>query len=281
MKYEDVSGRFVQAAGVNVHYGVVGTGEPLICLHGAAPGASGWWNFRHNLDALAARFTTYVVDMPRYGRSEKVPVPPRRLDFLSGVMQSFMDEVGIDRAHYIGNSMGGQTTLKVAIDAPARVNRIVLIGPAPLASSTSVPMPTETIRLIADYYKGEGPTMIKMENILKSLVYDASKLDEELIRGRYEASIQPDVLEAYKGSHWAHQPIDDEIGNIAHDTLILWGQEDRASPIDHALGMLKRIRNARLYMLGRCGHSAQLEYPEEFNHVVVDFLTRPLPNAEA
>lgn len=275
IKYEDVSGRFADGNGTKVHYGVVGDGEPLICLHGAAPGASSWWNFRGNIDALAANFTTFLVDMPRYGRSEKIPVPERRLDFLSEVMQGFMDSVGIDKAHFIGNSMGGQTTLKTTIDAPDRVNRVVLIGPAPLAMSTSAPMPTETIRLIAEYYRGEGPTLAKMERIMRSLVFDESKLAPEMVQGRYEDSIEADTMAAFQTGHWSHQPIDDQLWQVMHEVLILWGQEDRASPIDHALGMLKRMQNARLYMLGRCGHSFQTEYPEEFNHMVIDFLKRP------
>ena len=113
---ESLESRFVSAAGVRVHYQEAGSGDPVICLHGAGPGANSFSNFRRNIDALAERFRVVLYDMPQFGQSEKVAITDGRLSFNAGVLDAFMAEMGIDRAHFIGNSMGGQVSLKLAID---------------------------------------------------------------------------------------------------------------------------------------------------------------------
>ena len=265
-------GRFVQAGEVRVHYGEAGEGHPVICLHGTGPGANAWANFRLNAGALADRYRTLLVDLPRFGRSEKVVVRGPRLDFLSGVMRALMDALGIERAHFVGNSMGGQVAIKLAIDAPERVGRMVLVAPAPIGHSVFAPMPTETVRMIADYYAGEGPSLEKMRLLMRSLVYDPGSLSEELIRERYQASIEPEVIAANRGPHWAHQSLEHELDRARCPILLVWGQDDRASPLDHGLVMLRKMAQARLHVFARCGHSVQLEYPEEFNRLALDFL---------
>jgi len=272
LDYEKTFGHFAQAGDVRIHYGDAGEGHPVICLHGTGPGANAWANFRLNAGALADHHRALLVDLPRFGRSEKVVVRGPRLDYLSGVIRAFMDATGIARAHFVGNSMGGQAAIKVAIDAPERVGRMVLVAPAPIGHSVFAPMPTETVRMIADYYAGEGPSYEKMRLLMRSLVYDPASLSEAAIRERYEASIAPEVAAANKGPHWAHQSLEHELDRARCPTLLVWGQDDRASPLDHGLVMLRKMPQARLHVFARCGHSVQLEHPEEFNRLTLDFL---------
>jgi pimeloyl-ACP methyl ester carboxylesterase len=272
LDYEKTFGHFAQAGDVRIHYGDAGEGYPVICLHGTGPGANAWANFRLNAGALADHHRALLVDLPRFGRSEKVVVRGPRLDYLSGVIRAFMDAMGIARAHFVGNSMGGQAAIKVAIDAPERVGRMVLVAPAPIGHSVFAPMPTETVRMIADYYAGEGPSYEKMRLLMRSLVYDPASLSEAAIRERYEASIAPEVVAANKGPHWAHQSLEHELDRARCPTLLVWGQDDRASPLDHGLVMLRKMPQARLHVFARCGHSVQLEHSEEFNRLTLDFL---------
>lgn len=269
---EKLFGHFVQAGGVRVHYGEAGIGHPVICLHGTGPGANAWANFRPNAAALAGRYRTLLVDLPRFGRSEKVVVKAPRLDYLSGVIRAFMDALDLERAHFVGNSMGAQVAIKLAIDTPDRVGRMVLVAPAPIAHSVFGPMPTETVRMIAEYYGGAGPSLEKMRLLMRSLVYDPASLSEALIRERYEASIDPEVLAVNTGPHWAHQSLEHELDKARCPTLLVWGQDDRASPLDHALVMLRKMPQAHLHVFARCGHSVQLEHPEAFNRLALDFL---------
>ena len=268
----EAPGTIVQAGPLGIHVIELGRGHPLICLHGTGPGASAWSNFRHNADALSARFRTFLVDLPGFGRSQKVQVSAPRLTFLSGAIRDLMDALGIERSHFLGNSMGAQVALKLAIDSPDRVVRLVLVGPAVMGHSAFTPMPTEVVRMISEYYGGAGPSLEKMRLIMRALVADPDRVDEQDVLARYEASIDPDVLETRKGPHWARQSLEHELDRVQAPTLVVWGQEDRASPLDHGLLMVRRIADSRLVVLPRCGHSAQAERPEEFNALTVRFL---------
>lgn len=270
---DGISEGFADVGTLRIFYGAAGEGQPVICLHGTGPGASGLTNFARNVDALAACYRVVVPDLPRFGRSSKIVVTEPRLDYLSAVIRGFMDALGIDRAHFVGNSMGGQAALKLAIDSPERVGHLVLVAPAPLRLSTFSPMPAEAVRQIAEYYQGDGPSREKMRLLLHSLVYDKSAITEELVDQRYAASVAPDVLAVNRGPHWAVQSLDDQLERATAPTLLVWGIDDRASPFDQAITMLRRLPNARLHAFARCGHSVQLEYPDEFNRLVLDFLS--------
>src|SRR5215218_9919409 len=123
---EATTSRFVQAGGVRLHYHDVGSGEHVIMLHGAGPGASSWSNFSRNVDAFARNHRALLVDMPQYGKSDKVVIEGGRLTYTARVLRDMLDVLGIQRAHFVGNSMGGQAAIKLAIDAPERVDKLVV-----------------------------------------------------------------------------------------------------------------------------------------------------------
>jgi pimeloyl-ACP methyl ester carboxylesterase len=269
------TGQFVQAGGVRLHYHDVGSGDPLICLHGAGPGAGAWSNFRHNVDAFARRYRTILVDLPQYGRSEKVVIPGGRLTFTARVFTAFMDQLGLDKAHFVGNSMGGQVAMKMAIETPHRVGRMVVIGAAPLSFSVFAPTPVEGVRLIRDYYHGrDGPSPAKMRWLLETIVYDPSRVTDEMVEERYTASIDPESVALFTKTPPQNEDLFADLGRIAAPTLIVWGQDDRFGALDVGLILLKRLKQARMHIFPRCGHWAHIEYAGEFNDLVLDFLSR-------
>jgi len=140
---EAATSRYVQAGGLRIHYNDVGSGYPIIMLHGAGPGASSWSNFKQNISVLAEHYRLLLFDMPQYGKSDKVVIEGGRLTFISRVLADFMDKLDITKAHFIGNSMGGQVAIKLAIDRPERVDKLVVIGSTPVGHSLFCPMPLE------------------------------------------------------------------------------------------------------------------------------------------
>lgn len=260
--------------GVSLHYAEAGSGDAVICLHGTGPGSSGLSSYAANIGALGERFHTYVPDLPRFGGSTKVKISAPRLDYMSGAVRRFMDALGIDRAHLVGNSMGAQTALKLAIDSPDRVGRLVLMAPAVMGYSLSSPMPTEAVRLISTYYSGDGPSRERMRQLLLRMVHDPSRLTDEVVDARFQASIDPETLEANSIGPWARQSLEGEVGECAAPTLLIWGLEDRATPFDHALYLMKTLPDARLHVLQHCGHWANVERAEEFNAQVLGFLSQ-------
>ena len=104
--------RFSDAARMRLHYHEAGPdgepgGAPLVMLHGGGPGASAWSNFGRNLLVFAARFRTLLVDQPGFGRSDKPPVTGHYFTFAAEALAGLLDELGIDRVHLVGNSLGG------------------------------------------------------------------------------------------------------------------------------------------------------------------------------
>ncbi len=271
---ESATSRFVQAGSVRLHYNEVGSGEPVILLHGTGPGASSWSNFASNVDGFAHNFRSLLVDMPQYGKSDKVVIEGGRLTYTANVLKDMLDALGIQRAHFVGNSMGGQVAMKLAIDAPDRVDKLVVIGSNPVSYSLFTPMPLEGIKHIAGYYRADGgPSLDKMRRLMQTILFDQSFLSEQAVQERYAASIQPDVVELMtKFPPPANQDLSGELHLIKSPTLVIWGADDRFGALDVGLLLTRRIPNARMHIFNRCGHWAQVEHADEFNRLVIDFL---------
>ena len=265
-------GTFVQANRMKIHYHEFGAGYPLICLHGAGPGASAWSNFKGSVGELSKHFRALLVDMPQYGKSDKPFIEGGRLAFLAKTLRDFMDALNIKKAHFLGNSMGGQAAMKLAIDYPDRIDRLAVIGSSPIkAGSIFQPMPLEGIRNIRNYYRGEGATPAKMRQLLESLVYNTPIITDELVQERFEASKDPESVALFSKGAPEAEDLYFELVQVKAKTLLLWGQDDRAGALDVALLMLRRLQDARLYVFPRCGHWAQVEHRDEFNRVVLQF----------
>lgn len=269
---EAATSRFVQAGGLRIHYHDIGSGYPVIMLHGAGPGASAWSNFKQNVPAFAEHYRLLLFDMPQYGKSEKVVIEGGRLTFVSRVLRDFMDQLDLERAHFVGNSMGGQVAMKLAIDSPERVSKLVCIGSTPMSASLFCPMPLEGIKLISNYYKDGGPSLEKMRTLIQTLVYDSSFLTEETLRERYEASLDPEVVRIMSTQPPGREDLTGQFERVTCPVLLVWGMDDRFGALDIGLFMLRRFPKGRMHIFNRCGHWAQVEHADEFNRLVLDFL---------
>lgn len=271
---EEATSRYVQAGDVRIHYNEIGSGYPIIGIHGAGPGATSWSNFKQNIPALAENHRLILLDMPQYGKSDKMVIEGGRLTFVSRVFRKVMDELGIEKAHFIGNSMGGQVAIKLAIDSPERVDHLVIIGSTPIGQSIFCPMPLEGIKMIGNFYKGEGPSLEKMRALIETLLYDSSFLTEETLQERYAAATQPDVVRIMTNARPGREDLWDQIREVKAKTLVVWGMDDRFGALDIGLLMTRHFQDAEMHIFTRCGHWAQVEHAEAFNKLVLDFFNR-------
>ena len=266
--------RFVQAGDIKLHINDIGEGYPVICIHGGGPGASGWSNFKQNVPAISAKYRMILMDMPNFGHSDMVVSDKGRLTVCAEAVDAMMDELKIDRAHFIGNSIGAQSVLRLAIDRPERVNRLVAMGNNAFQHGFFMPRPTEGIQIIIDYYDEEGPTLEKMRKLVHTLAHDSSLVSEETIRERYEASALPEAVDLWTNNHPKREDISHLLSQVGCPTLFVWGAEDRFSSLDSGLTMVKMCTYAEMHIFPRCGHWAQVEYAEEFNDLALNFLGR-------
>ena len=267
--------RFAEVDGARIHYHLMGSGEPLVLLHGGGPGASGWSNYSRNVEALGRGFQLIIPDLVGYGRSDKPELSGPRFGIYAKSVLGLLDKLGIARAHVVGNSLGGGTALKMVLDAPERIHRLVLMGPAGLIAP-STPVPTVGTRQIMEFYAGEGPTREKLRNFLQTMIYDSSFLTDELLDQRFEAATQPDLVANPPLGRGGPPPIEalwkENLAGITQETLILWGREDRVNPMDMHLTLLAQLPNAQFTVFTRCGHWVQWERAKAFNSLVASFL---------
>jgi 4,5:9,10-diseco-3-hydroxy-5,9,17-trioxoandrosta-1(10),2-diene-4-oate hydrolase len=275
---EAATSKFANAGNVRIHYNEVGAGPVMICIHGGGPGANSWSTFTSNVDEFARDHRVLFVDLPQFGKSAKIALEGPQLTTLAAIMNDFMTELKIDTAAFVGNSFGGQVAIKLAIDFPHRVSHLVVLGSAPVIHSIFAPMPVEGVKLIGAYYREGGPSLEKMRAILSTLLFDQSRLTDAMVRERYEASIDPEILELKKGPPPQRQDLTSEFGRVAAPTLVVWGMDDRAGALDVGLLMVRAFQNAQMHIFSKCGHWAQVEHAREFNDLVLAFIKPRGPN---
>jgi len=261
-----------------LHYYEAGTGEPVVMLHGGGPGASAWSNFGLNLPEFAKRHRTFLVDQPGFGQSDKPEITSQYFRFAADALVRLLDELAVDRVHLVGNSLGGGTAVRFALDHPDRAGRLVLMAPGGLGLNVFASDPTEGVKRLVQFGAPPGPSKEKLAAFLRTLVYDQKLVTDELVDERYATASTPESLRAMAsmGASFASDP---EAGMLWRDAyrlrqrvLLIWGREDRVNPIDGALVALKLIPRAQLHVFGRCGHWAQLEKFAEFNRLAMDFI---------
>jgi 2-hydroxy-6-oxonona-2,4-dienedioate hydrolase/4,5:9,10-diseco-3-hydroxy-5,9,17-trioxoandrosta-1(10),2-diene-4-oate hydrolase len=273
-------GRFVTANGVRVYCQELGEGDPILFLHGGGPGASGWGNFQRNLAHFAQGYRAIVVDFPGFGRSDTKPREAPLVEFYAETILSLLDELGISSAHFVGNSMGGLVSLKLALDQPNRVNKLVLMGTGG-GYPVLTPFPTLALKILFTFYEPPGPSLERLKTFVNECVYDPRSIPEGLYEERLLASLDPRIVEnpplrmhgppSATGELWR----DRRLTSLPHDTLIVWGREDRVMPLDASLVLLQQIPAASLHVIPKCGHWAMWERADEFNALVSLFLSRP------
>ena len=280
------TGRYAEAGGMRLHYYEAGPdagppgGPPVVMLHGGGPGASAWSNFGPNLPVFAERFRTLLVDQPGFGQSARPPVTGSYFTFSADALAALLTELGIERVHLIGNSLGGGTAVRFALNYPERAGRLVLMGPGGLSLNLFAPDPTEGVKRLMEFSAPPGPTRAKLEAFLRTLVCDQRLVTDELIDERFAAASDPEALAAmaslgasfFNPAHAEEGLLWREAHRLRQRVLLIWGREDRVNPLDGALVALKTIRRAQLHVFGGCGHWAQLEKFDEFNQLVISFL---------
>lgn len=276
----EATSRFAQVRDdMRLHYHEAGdpAAETVVLLHGGGPGASSWSNFSKNIPVLAQRFHVLAVDQPGYGQSDKHTEHEQYNRYSATALLNLLDHLGVERAALVGNSLGGGTAVRFALDNPERAGRLVLMGPGGLSVNLFAPDPTEGVKLLGGFTM--APTRENMEKFLRVMVFDQKLVTPELIDERFAIASTPESLAAAKAMGKSFAGADFELGMMWRDAyklrqrvLLIWGREDRVNPLDGALVALKQIPRVQLHVFGQCGHWAQLEKFDEFNKLTIDFL---------
>ncbi|MFD0059555.1 alpha/beta fold hydrolase [Streptomyces sp. NPDC056690] len=271
----DIGGRKIFAA-------ETGDGSPVLLLHGGGPGASGVSNYHRNITALSQKYRVIVPDLPGYGRSTKGIDRADPFGFLADGIRGLLDQLGLKKAHLVGNSYGGSAALRLALDTPDRVDRMLLMGPGGIGTTRSLPTPG--LNSLLNYYTGDGPSRLKLEKFIRHyLVFNAAEVPAAAIDERYEASIDPEVvasppLRRPSGPNALRTLVkmdftrDRRLARLPVPTLVLWGAQDKVNRPSGGRMLAERMPDCDLYVVANTGHWVQFERAELFNRVCADFL---------
>ena len=246
--------RAVRVGPTSLAYRVGGAGPPLVLVHGLGA-SSKWW--ARNVPALAAHFRVHLVDLPGHGRNARAPLA---LASASAGLAAWAEAVGLARASWVGQSMGGLIVARLAAERPDLVERLVLVAAAGLPFA--VPFPRLLLRV--------APALLQVPlRLIPAILRDyVSVGPRQLLRLGREV-VATDLTHT--------------VASIRAPTLVLWGERDPLIPVATAGRLTALIRGSRSVVVRGAGHNVMWERPDVFEAVVVPFLlgrTGTHPRAE-
>ena len=263
---------YVSASGEN-------QAETILFLHGSGPGVTAWSNWQFALPALDGQFHCIAPDLVGFGATEHPQDPPATM---RGWMRlwvdqclALLDELKIEKAHLVGNSMGGAIALHLLMDAPERFSRVVHMGP--IGTPHRI---TPGLDRLWGFY--DDPSVQMFRNLIRWFVYDETFLADRLdsiARTRFEAAMNPDVKRSFQAMFPAPRQtaIDDlvvselALRRMDHPTLLVHGRDDHIVPMETSLYLLEHLPKAQLHVYGQCSHWIQVEYAQSFNQLLAQF----------
>jgi pimeloyl-ACP methyl ester carboxylesterase len=264
----------VELPGAEVNYAEIGSGEPVIFVHGLG---GCWRNWLENLPHFGERYRAIALDLPGFGDS---PMPEWEISMAAygRMIQDFCDALGIDRvAALIGNSMGGFVATEAVNERPERFERLVLVSAAGIslaeAKGRRFGAGARTIKAAAPYLANAAMLTRPLGRRLAFgfVMGRPEKLRAELLSEQLRPGLGSDGLVDAMVSMVGYDTRP-RLREISIPTLIVWGLNDHVVPVEAALGYHRLIPRSRLELFERTGHVPQLERPLRFNGLLDEFL---------
>ncbi len=284
--------RTLTVDGVNIHYFCGGSGSPLVLIHGL--GSSAAVEFYFNLEPLAANHRVLAIDLPGFGHSDK-PVLDYTIEVFVRAVRDLMACEKLDRAAVMGVSLGGRVALGLALEAPETVDRLILVD----ALGVGAPRRVLAYRILLTRGLGEltlsgtarALRRMKPATIRRFWGWYLRRpksvdtiLSDQRIADHGVLLSTPEYRAAYLSALRSIArmrdlrdgvTLQDRLKELPMPTLLVWGRHDHIFPATHAEAALLQLPNGRAEIFEDSGHTPQMEEPERFNRLVLDFLAEP------
>jgi 2-hydroxy-6-oxonona-2,4-dienedioate hydrolase len=265
---------YLDAGGVRTRY--LHAGDPnkptLVLLHGSGGHAEA---YVRNLEAHAAHFSTWSIDMLGHGYTDK-PGHLLEISHYVGHLAAVLDTIGVQRAHISGESLGGWVASRFAVDHPDRLERLVLNTAGGSQADPEVMKRIITLSMAA----AENPTWETVQARIKWLMADKSKDYDDIVASRQRVYRQPGFVAAMRDIMALQDPeirqrnlmSPSDYGAITAPTLVLWTSDDPTADVTEGRRISEMIPGARFEVMQGCGHWPQYEDPKTFDRLHIDFL---------
>ena len=249
--------------------------QPLMLLHGIAGSADEWLEV---LPQLATCYRTVAADAPGHGFSDKPGDLTYDGELYAQSVLGVMDALGITRAPLVAISGGGTVALKIALDYPDRISKLVLVDAAGLGRQVAWSYRLATLPLMKRAFR-RSTTPRSIEAFGRALLVQRDRLPHGWVQRRQRIWATEGALDAFFGTvctglSLLGQRVEftSRLHEVRQPSLIIWGRQDPIIPVSHGISAAQRIPDAQLHVFERCGHMPIWEYPEEFARVVTEFL---------
>ncbi len=240
---EEGTSKTLQAGGMNIHYHEVGQGDPVVFLHSYGPGTTAWITFYKTLGVLSQHFRCLLLDLPNFGRTGPVIYNEPVHDLHARTALALMDALGIEKAHLVGNSQGGQAAMVFAYTYPDRIRKLVT-GACHIATGGDrylmANRPSEGSRVTQEVHA--NPTRENVHRYLRVHLDDETLVTDELIDYIHQSHTgRPDHEEARQKSVSVYHDHGPAVTTIQAPTLIIWGRYDRMCAFEIGIAALNHI----------------------------------------
>ncbi len=238
----------------------------VILLHGLGAQAESW---QLNIAALSANYRVIAPDQIGFGKSDK-PLLKYRVGTYVDFLDKFMAELKIEKAHLVGNSMGGWVAGLMAIKYPNRVEKIVLADAAGIIPAN---VNTDQIYQLNNSTRDEIRANLKLI-FATPILQNNEALVDQFMTQRITANDGYTINSLIESIKRKEDFLNNRLGEIKKPTLIIWGKQDGLLPVADATTFNKGIVNSELVIFENCGHVPQFEKALDFNKKVLEFLVK-------
>ncbi len=261
-----------------------GKGEnTLLFLHGLSSNANAW---SKNIETLKSSYTCVAIDLPGYGKSSmpKVDYTP---SYFAMVTHKIIEQMKLKNVVLIGHSMGGQASIKLATTYPKDIKKLILVAPAGLETFAEEQANFMKISYTATMVKNTPDAQIENNYAMNffKLPEDAQKMIEERKQikkaSNFDAHCEA-IIKSIAGM--LNEPVFDQLKDIEHQTLVIFGKEDKLIPnryfnpilTTESVGNIakEQIKNVQLKFIEESGHFLQFEKPNEVNLLIEEFVKK-------
>lgn len=254
---------YLTVDGHRMHYYVQGPkdGAPVVLVHGLGGHAEDWRNLAPYL--VHAGFRVYMPDLPGYGRSDRPQDFSYSVPDEANAVVNFMDALGLKQVELGGWSMGGWIVQRMALEHSDRIKRLIIFDSAGLHIA-----PTWNTNLFTP------ATQVELDQLDALLMPHPPQAPGFIVR---------DILRISREHAWViHRALDsmlkgqdttdDLLPKLKMPVLIVWGSEDKTTPLDQGETMHKLIPQSQMVVAKGCGHLAPVQCVDQIGPKIVDFL---------
>lgn len=251
---------YCEVEGQNIYFQKLGKGKDLILIHGWGADVSNFWPI---IDYLKDSFTLWLLDLPGFGRSD-LPKKQFAISDFAQIISGFIKKNNLKKPAVFGHSYGGKVSIKFASLYPNLIDKLILEGASGIRSQ-------KTLLQILIF------PVVKIANLLLPNIgnYQVIGNYRERIRTKLYKKLESDYKDAGNMKdifvNTLKEDLTDDLKKIQVETLLIWGENDRAVPLKYGKKMYQLIKNSKLVVLENIGHFPHIKWPERVAYFVKDF----------